>query len=67
MCRFIYYFVNSKSIPYHQVGFILWRKPENPPAQFKNKPMESYFFKRKNISYHLFFFFFSLSFPLPAR
>ena len=38
------------------VGLILWRKPENPPAQFKNKPVESYFFKRKSISYHLFSF-----------
>lgn len=46
------------------VGLILWRKPENPPAQFKNKPVESYFFKSKSISYHLFSFFFSLSFML---
>ncbi|KAM1319433.1 hypothetical protein TB1_004483 [Malus domestica] len=46
-CQYIHYFVNSKSIPYQQVGLILWRKQENPPAQFKNKPVESYFFKSK--------------------
>ncbi|KAM1873181.1 hypothetical protein ACFX13_007043 [Malus domestica] len=46
-CRYIHYFVNSKSIPYQQVGLILWWKQENPPAQFKNKPVESYFFKSK--------------------
>ncbi|KAM1897516.1 hypothetical protein ACFX14_031973 [Malus domestica] len=55
-CRYIHYFVNSKSIPYQQVGLILWRKQENPPAQFKNKPVESYFFKSKSISYHIFSF-----------
>ncbi|KAM1422251.1 hypothetical protein ACFX2I_004403 [Malus domestica] len=60
-CRYIHYFVNSKSIPYHQVGLILWKKPENPPAQFKNKHVESYFFKSKNISYHIFSICFSLS------
>ena len=43
------------------VGLILWRKPENPPAQFKNKPVESYFFKSKSISYHLLSICFSLS------
>ncbi|KAM1991214.1 hypothetical protein ACFX15_032383 [Malus domestica] len=32
------------------IGLILWRKPENPPAQFKNKPVESYFFKSKTSS-----------------
>ncbi|KAM2693360.1 hypothetical protein EV2_007538 [Malus domestica] len=30
-----------------ELGLILWRKPENPSAQFKNKPVESYFFKIK--------------------
>ena len=49
------------------VGLILWRKPENPPAQFKNKPVESYFFKSKSISYHLLSICFSLSWQLNER
>ena len=81
MCRYIHYFVNSKSIPYHQGrtysrfdGLVLTlkflsrpytlEKTRKPSAQFKNKPVESYFFKSKSISYHLFSFFFSLSFML---
>ncbi|KAM1886437.1 hypothetical protein ACFX14_038987 [Malus domestica] len=48
-CRYIHYSVKAKisHISRVELGLILWRKPENPPAQFKNKPVESYFFKRK--------------------
>ncbi|KAM2974997.1 hypothetical protein FF1_001211 [Malus domestica] len=63
-CRYIHYFVNSKSIPYQQGrtysrfdGFVLTLKffsrpytlaeTRKPSSQFKNKPVESYFFKSK--------------------
>ena len=49
------------------VGLILWRKPEDPPTQFKKKPVESYSFKSKSISYPLFSFSFSFCLLLSTR